>query len=186
MVGEPAADEFTPAASDFLARLTLDWESSTEPVEELGIRRVIVRNAIVLAASGGLFPLMSLPSRLFVGGRLGDGAQMVPWIHLADQIRAVRCLLDDASAHGAYNLVAPARTCNSEFMSTVCRVGRRPYWLHMPALLLRLALGDMADLVLQGRACTPKRLLETGFQFEFPRIEDAVQEIFSARHTEVI
>ena len=88
--GEGVADESTPPADDFLAQLTIPWEDATRPVEELGVRRVIVRNAVVLARKGGLFPLMTLAPRLFFGGTFGDGRQAMPWIHLMDQTNAMR------------------------------------------------------------------------------------------------
>ncbi|HEY5902277.1 MAG TPA: NAD-dependent epimerase/dehydratase family protein, partial [Anaerolineales bacterium] len=88
------ATESTPPAQDFLARLTVEWEASTRSVEELGVRRVITRSAVVLAGRGGLLPLMALPVRLFVGGPLAGGRQAVPWIHLDDEVGAVRFLVD--------------------------------------------------------------------------------------------
>ncbi len=131
--GDTVADETTPVADDFLARLTAAWEDATLPVEDLGVRRVVVRNAIVLDRREGLFPLMCLPARLFLGGRLGDGHNAVPWIHLSDHVRALTFLLEHQSAAGAFNLVAPGRSSSAEFMRAICDTLRRPYWLHAPA-----------------------------------------------------
>ena len=97
-----------PRPDDFLAQLTVKWEDATKPVEELGVRRVIARNAVVLARNDGLFPLMALAPRLFLGGRFGDGKQAMPWIHLVDQTNALRFLLDNENARGPYNLISPA------------------------------------------------------------------------------
>src|SRR5512141_646527 len=166
--GEGIADESTPAAEDFLAQLTVKWEAATQLVEELGVRRVIARNAVVLAGRGGLFPLMALPVRLFFGGKLGDGTQAMPWIHLADEVRAMRFLLENDEARGAYNLIAPTPTANVEFMRAIARASHRPFWFHVPKPLLRLALGEMSVLITEGRFSQPKRLLEQGFEFSFP------------------
>jgi hypothetical protein len=177
--GEGLASETEPAADDFLAQLTVRWEAASEGIEKLGVRRVIVRNAIVLDARRGLFPLMSLPARLWAGGRLGRGEQIVPWIHLTDHVRAIRLLLEDEGAAGAYNLVAPEPTSNAEFMEAACRALGRPYWLHVPAPVLKLSLGEMSMIVLEGRASEPRRLRELGFRFRFPRIAEAMADLLA-------
>ena len=176
--GEGIADESTPAADDFLAQLTVQWEAATQPVEELGIRRVIARTAPVLSARGGLFPLMALPARLFAGGKLGDGRQAMPWIHLQDEIGALRFLLENENARGAFNLIAPQPISNADFMKTVATALRRPYWFHAPAFLLRLVLGEMSVLLTDGRYSQPKRLLEHGYNFQFPKLENALMDLF--------
>lgn len=176
--GEGIADESTPAAEDFLAQLTVKWEDATRPIEDLGVRRVIVRSAVVLAGRGGLFPLMALPVRLFFGGKLGDGSQAMPWIHLADEVRAMKSLLENQEARGAYNLIAPTPTSNAEFMRAIAKALHRPFWFHVPKPLLKLALGEMSVLITEGRYSKPKRLLEQGFEFNFPRIEEALANIF--------
>lgn len=177
--GEGIADESTPAADDYLAQLTVPWEATTQPVEELGVRRVIARSAVVLARRGGLFPLMTLPAHLFFGGKLGSGDQAMPWIHLADQVRALKFLLENDEARGPYNLIAPTPTSNEEFMRTIAGTLRRPFWFHVPGFLLKLALGEMSVLVTEGRYSQPKRLLEQGFQFKFPKLPEALHDIFS-------
>jgi uncharacterized protein (TIGR01777 family) len=176
--GETVADESTPPAGDFLAQLTVPWEDSTSSVEELGVRRVVTRNAVVLARRGGLFPLMALPVRLFFGGRLGDGKQAMPWIHLADYVRAVRFLLENEEAHGPFNMIAPTPTSNADFMRAIAGELHRPYWFHPPAFLLRIPLGEMSVLLTEGRYSQPKRLLELGYPFRFPTIESALKDIF--------
>jgi uncharacterized protein (TIGR01777 family) len=155
----------------------VEWERATTPLQDLGIRHVIVRNAVVLHATQGLFPLMALPSRLFAGGRFGRGTQTVPWIHAADHTRALRYLLDNQDARGAYNLIAPESSTNSEFIRAVCKSLGRPYWLHVPGFFLRLVLGEMAQLILSGRPSRPKRLLDEGFEFAYPTLEAALGEI---------
>lgn len=175
--GEGIADESTPPAADFLAQLTVQWEDATKAVEEMGVRRVITRNAVVLARKGGLFPLMTLAPRLFFGGKFGSGKQAMPWIHILDQTRAMKFLLEQEAAQGPFNLIAPQPTSNAEFMRAVARALGRPYWFHVPSGLLRLALGEMSILLTEGRFSQPKRLIELGFQFRFGTLDDAMQDL---------
>ncbi|NUQ84158.1 MAG: TIGR01777 family protein [Anaerolineales bacterium] len=172
------ADESAPPANDFLAQLTVTWEDATKSVEELGVRRVVTRNAVVIAKRGGLFPLMALPVRLFFGGRFGDGKQATPWIHISDYVGAMRFLLENENARGPFNLIAPTPTSNADFMRALARELKRPYWFHLPAFLLRIPLGEMSVLLTEGSYSQPKRLLELGYKFQFPTIEEAAQEIF--------
>jgi hypothetical protein len=175
--GETTADESTPPADDFLAQLTVKWEDATKLVEELGVRRVIVRNAVVLARNDGLFPLMALAPRLFLGGKFGDGNQAMPWIHIADQTRAMRFLLENENARGPFNLISPEPTSNAEFMQAVAKALHRPYWFHVPEILLRLVLGEMSVLLTEGRYSQPKRLIESGFRFQFGKLQDALEDL---------
>ncbi len=175
--GEGIADENTPAGEDYLAQLTVQWEAASSAVEQLGVRRVVARTAVVLGAHGGLFPLMALPVRLGVGGPLGSGSQAVPWIHLEDQVAAMRFLLERQDAAGAFNLIAPQPTSNAEFMRAVAQAMRRPYWLPAPAFMLKAVLGEMSTLVLDGRYSKPGRLTEMGFEFRYPTMDTALQAL---------
>ena len=172
------ADESTPAADDFLAQLTVQWEDSTNSIEELGVRRIVIRTAVVLAARGGLFPLMALPVKLFFGGRFGDGKQATPWIHIEDQVNAIKFLLQNENASGPFNLIAPTPTSNADFMRIIADRLKRPYWFHLPSFLLRIPLGEMSVLLTEGSYSQPKRLLDLGYQFKFPTLQDAVKDIF--------
>lgn len=177
--GDTVADESAPPSDDFLARITVDAESASESLETLGVRRVIARSAVVLAKSEGLFPLMALPVRLYFGGRFGDGRQSFNWIHVADHIRAMRFLLENDSARGAFNLIAPPPTTLDDFMRTIARTLRRPYWFHLPTFLLRMTLGEMSILLTEGRFARPKRLLEAGFNFHFGGLEETMRDLLA-------
>lgn len=170
------AEEATLPGEDFLACLTVAWEDSTRPVEALGVRRAVIRLGVVLARGDGLLPLMALPVRLFLGGRLGSGRQAVPWVHVQDVVAAIRFLLDNEAARGPFNLVAPRPVTNAEFYRTLCRVLKRPFWFPTPAFLLRLALGEMSVLVVDGRPARPKRLQEAGFEFTLGELEEALRQ----------
>jgi uncharacterized protein (TIGR01777 family) len=172
------ADESTPPGDDFLAQLTVQWEHATKSVEELGVRRIVIRTAVVLGKDGGLLALMSLPIKLFIGGPLGDGKFAMPWIHLNDWVGAVRFLIEDRNANGAYNLIAPTPTSNAGFNRALASVLHRPYWFPTPAFLLRLILGEMSVLVLEGRFAQPKRLIESGYRFQFSDAHEALSDLF--------
>jgi uncharacterized protein len=177
--GEGVAEESWPAAGDYLAQLSVRWEAATQPVEELGVRRVIARSAVVLDTHAGLFPLMALPVKMWVGGPIGDGRQALPWIHVRDEIAAMRLLLEKPDASGAFNLIAPELTSNAEFMQAVAKALHRPYWFRTPAFLLQLALGEMSTLVVDGRFSRPQRLLELGFAFQYPTIRSASEDLLN-------
>jgi uncharacterized protein (TIGR01777 family) len=181
--GEGLIDESTPPANDFLAQITVPWEAVTEPLNGLGVRRVVTRNAVVLARNGGLFSLMALPARLFFGGRFGSGKQIMPWVHITDYISAVRFLLENENARGPFNLISPTPTSNADFMRAIAKALRRPYWFHFPAFLLKLALGEMSILLTEGRYSQPKRLIELGFQFQFGELEKAMEELLVRKTT---
>ncbi|MGB8213472.1 MAG: TIGR01777 family oxidoreductase [Anaerolineales bacterium] len=165
--------------NDFLARLCQAWEASTQAVEKLGVRRVILRSAIVLSTQAGILPVMLFPLKWFVGGRLGSGKQGLAWIHLVDEVAAMRFLLDAPSAHGPYNLTAPNPISSAEFLRAAARDLHRPFWLPVPAFALRLALGGMATLVLDGLYLFPTRLQEQGFVFRFGTAEAALHDLLN-------
>ena len=177
--GDGIANESTPPAEDFLAQLTVQWEDATKSIEALGVRRIITRNAVILAKRGGLFPLMALSARLFFGGRFGDGKQSMPWLHIEDYVSAIRFLLENENTRGAYNLIAPQLTSNAEFMRVIAKVLHRPYWFHTPKALLQLTLGEMNVLLTEGRYAEPKRLLELGYRFKFGQLEEALKDLLT-------
>ena len=176
--GSEPVTEVTPPGDSFGARLCVAWEASSRPVEELGIRRVVTRTGIVISRDAQIMGLMALPTRLFLGGRFGEGEQGIGWIHLEDEIRAFRFLLENPEARGAYNLCAPNPVSNAEFMRSLARTVGRPHWFHTPAFLMRLMLGEMSTLLLDGWFLRPKRLLEAGFAFNFDNLEAALNNIW--------
>jgi uncharacterized protein (TIGR01777 family) len=176
--GEGVADESTPPGDDYLAQLTVAWEDATKSVKDVGVRHVVCRTAVVLARDAILMWLMALPVRLFVGGPLGSGKQAMPWIHIDDQIGAIRYLMKNPDAEGPYNLIAPQLTSNAEFMRILAKVLRRPYWFPVPAFLMRIALGEMSALVTEGRFSKPERLFELGYNMRFKELEEALRDIF--------
>lgn len=176
--GDQIITEDEPPGTDFLAQVCEHWESASAEAEASGVRRALARTGIVLSSEGGALPRMALPFRLFAGGPAGSGRQWMPWIHLADEVRALRFLLETEEARGAFNLTAPNPVTNREFSRLLGKQLRRPSLLPAPAVALRLALGEMADLILTGQRAVPSRLLDLGFDFRFPDLESALQDIY--------
>ncbi len=176
------ADEFiteaSPAGKDgFLANVTVDWEASTAAVTAQGVRQIIIRTGVVFSAAGGPFKTLVLPFKFFAGGPLGSGRQWMSWIHLEDEVRAIRFLLEQETAVGPYNLCAPQPLTNRDMAKTIGQVMGRPSFIPAPAFALRLLLGEVAGVVLDGRRALPQRLQEMGFEFRYPDAQTAVQNL---------
>ncbi len=178
--GDEDITEESPMGGDFLAQTCKDWEAVTQPVENMGVRRVVIRTGIVLSSKGGVLPLMSLPFKLFAGGPIGSGKQQIPWIHIDDEVAAIRFLMENTGASGAYNLSAPDPQSNAAFSRAIARALGRPSWLPVPAFAFKLAFGEMSTLLLDGQRALPKRLLEAGFTFQHPEPEAALRDLFSS------
>lgn len=177
--GTARQEELTEDAArgnDFQARVCWEWETSTAKVEMLGVRRAITRSGVVLSPKGGVLPVIMLPFKFFAGGRLGSGRQWFPWIHIADEVGAIRFLIENSNARGAFNLTAPQQVTNAQFAKALGRVMRRPSFFPTPAFLLRLALGEKKTIVLDGQRPIPKRLTDMGFKFQFPDVEAALRD----------
>ncbi|MEU3981950.1 TIGR01777 family oxidoreductase [Streptomyces sp. NPDC026672] len=173
--GQRAVDEDAPPGEGFLPSLCVEWEAATAPVREAGVRTAFARTGLVVARGGGawakLFPLF----RAGLGGRLGDGRQYWSYVALHDEVAAIRHLLDTDGLSGPFNLTAPHPLTNREITAAMGRVLRRPTPFPVPAAVLRAALGELAGDVLGSQRVLPKRLLESGFTFAFPGVEDAIR-----------
>lgn len=176
--GDEDVTENSPAGNDFLAETCKLWESSTAEVENLGVRRVIIRTGLVLSSKGGVLPLQSLPFKLFVGGPIGSGKQQIPWIHIEDEIRAIRYLIDTPTARGVYNLSAPEPLPNLAFGRAMGRALGRPSFFPTPGFVFKIAFGELTTLLLDGQRAVPMRLQESGFQFHYPEAEGALRDLF--------
>ncbi len=169
-------DEKTPPGSDFLAGISKEWEDSTRTVETLGVRRVILRSGVVLSKKGGALRLMLLPFKLFVGGPLGKGDQWLSWVHIEDEVRAIRFLIENHAANGPFNISAQPIT-NAQFARTVGKLLQRPAFIRIPAFMLRLVLGEMSTLVLDGQRASSNKLSDLGISFKYGDIESALKDI---------
>jgi uncharacterized protein len=166
--GDRSVIESQPAGDDFLARIAAAAEASTAAVQSLGVRWVAMRTGVVLSRDGGALPTMLRPFRLGLGGRLGNGRQWFPWIHIEDVLAAVCFLLDNESAAGAFNVTSFDPVRNRHFTSILARTIGRPALFRVPAFVLRILLGEMSTMLLTGQRAVPRRLLEMGFRFRFP------------------
>ncbi|NIS82655.1 MAG: TIGR01777 family protein [Anaerolineales bacterium] len=172
------ATEETPAGEGFLSIVCSEcWESSTESLETLGVRRIVTRISPVLHPKDGALPPLVLQSKLFVGGPLGSGKQSFSWVHIDDLIRAIRFLVDSPHAGGAFNVTAPNPLTNGEFVRVLGKVLGRPSFVPVPGFVLRLLFGEMASTLLEGPRVYPERLQELGFTFKFPEAEAALKDL---------
>jgi uncharacterized protein len=170
-------DETEPPGDDFLARVCVEWEATTSAAEDMGARRIIIRSGPVLNTSEGALPPLVMPFHLFIGGRTGSGNQGISWIHLHDEVEAIRFLLRSTDISGPVNLCSPEPVSNSEFAAAIGRVMNRPAIFPVPAFVLRGALGEVADTILLGQYAIPKRLQDSGFSFSFPTIDQALEDL---------
>jgi uncharacterized protein (TIGR01777 family) len=176
--GSGSCDENTPQGNDWLANVCADWENSLSGVRDTGIRLVTIRSGVVLAREGGVLAQLELPVRLFVGGPIGSGKQWISWITLTDEVRAIRFLIERNDCKGTFNLTAPDPVSNRKMGKTLAKVLHRPFWFPLPAFALRLLLGEMSTLVLDGQEVLPVGLLKAGFKFEFSNLEPALRDLY--------
>ena len=177
--GETVIDEGAPPGDDFLGRLAVEWEAASASVEALGVRRPIVRTSIVFSRHGGALKPLALAFRAFAGGKLGDGRQWMPWIHEADEVGAIRFLLESPAATGPFNLAAPEAARNADVSRAIGAALRRPSWLPAPKLGVRLLLGELGETMLASQHVVPARLQALGFRFRFPTLEAALAELLA-------
>jgi hypothetical protein len=175
--GSDAVTETTPPGTDFLALLCVDWEQEARAVPTPTTRLVLLRTGVVLGATGGALGKMILPFKLGLGATLGGGHQYLPWIHVDDWVSMVAWLLVSNRAMGAFNATAPKPVTNRDFTRTLARVLRRPAVLQAPAFVLRVALGEMASMVLTGQRALPAAAEEMGFRFAYRELEPALRNL---------
>ncbi|MEJ2634781.1 MAG: TIGR01777 family oxidoreductase [Calditrichia bacterium] len=176
--GDEILDETSPAGNGFLAEVTENWERSVRLDKNGPTRKVIIRIGIVLGKNGGLLSRVVVPFKLFVGGHMGSGRQWFSWIHLEDLTRAILFLIEQQELSGTFNLTAPEPIKSNEFYQLVGKQLNRPSWFHLPASLLRLALGDMAkEMLLPSQRVLPRNLTQAGYQFIYSGANKALEQI---------
>jgi uncharacterized protein (TIGR01777 family) len=178
--GDSVITEASAPGNDFLAQVCVQWEQATAALETMGVRRAVIRTGLVLSAGGGVLPRLMLPFRFFVGGALGTGRQWYPWIHIDDLTHAIRFLITRADASGSFNLTAPNPVTNGDFSRALGHAMHRPSLFPVPSFALRLALGEMATLVLDGQRAVPRRLEDLGFVFRFREAEAALRDLLDS------
>jgi hypothetical protein len=170
--------ESAPKSDSFFGRLCREWEREARGAEQHGCRVACMRTGLVLGARDGALSRMITPFKLFVGGKIGSGQQWVSWIHLDDAVRGYLHALD-TELSGPVNLVAPEPVRNKELAKALGRVLSRPSLIPVPAFAVKLAVGELAEYLLGGRRAQPKCLLDSGFEFNYPALEPALEELLS-------
>jgi uncharacterized protein (TIGR01777 family) len=171
---ETITEEIAPG-DDFLGVLCREWEEEAKKAEELGMRVVRLRIGIVLGHGGGALGKIAEPFKYFVGGALGSGQQWMSWIHLEDLVGLILQTIDDPRTTGPVNATAPNPVRNKEFCQTLAKVMHRPCWASVPSFALRMALGDMAEMLLTGQRVIPAVAEKSGYRFRYPTLEPALQ-----------
>ncbi|MEQ8790203.1 MAG: TIGR01777 family oxidoreductase [Pirellulaceae bacterium] len=176
--GDKELGEDGPTGELFLSEVCRDWEAAAEPARQAGIRVVHPRIGVVLSKDGGALAKMLTPFKLGLGGRVGGGRQWMSWISLEDLVGVLRFLISEDSLSGPVNAVAPKPVTNLEFTKTLGRVLGRPTIFPMPALMARLALGEMADeLLLPSTRVKPAKLKSAGYAFRHPQLDGALRAV---------
>lgn len=173
-------DESSPPGRDFLAEVGVKWEAEALRAKGFGIRVILPRFGIVLGKDGGALPRMLPAFKNYAGSALGSGKQWFPWIHVDDLFRIFVFLSERDDVHGPVNCVSPSPVTNGEFTRTLAKVLKKP--LIMPAVprfVLRTILGEFADVLLKGQRVVPRRLLALGFEFQFPSLEQALEDLLA-------
>jgi uncharacterized protein (TIGR01777 family) len=177
-VPEGAATESSPQGRHFLASLCGQWEREALAAEPLGLRVVLARFGVILEKGGGALAKMALPFKLFAGGPLGSGRQGFPWIHRDDVVGGLLFALDHEKVSGAVNFAAPGALDNRGFSAALGRALGRPSWAPAPAFALKLALGEMSDMLLTGQRVEPRKLVDSGYKFKYETADAALGAIY--------
>jgi uncharacterized protein (TIGR01777 family) len=173
--GDEPLDENAGTQNEFMSDLCREWETEAIKAEAFGVRVVRLRLGLVFGP-GGAFPKLLLPFKLGVGGRMGDGRQVMSWVHRNDVIAVIARAIANPNMSGAYNMTAPHAPTQAEFAALAAKLLHRPNLFVTPACVLELLLGEMAALFTKGQRVVPKRLLDEGYQFEFATLEAAIRD----------
>jgi uncharacterized protein (TIGR01777 family) len=179
--GEQRLDEQSPPQPIFQSVLCQQWEEAAVAAEAIGARVVRLRFGLVFGRNGGALPSLALPVRLGLGAVLGNGKQWVSWIHIDDLTRLIEFALDKPSVRGALNAVAPSPATHLQVQHTLARTLRRPMWLRVPAFVVRAAMGEMSQRLVDGQRVVPRRALASGFVFRHPDLRAALDHLIGTR-----
>jgi len=175
--GDVVFSEQAPAGGDFGAQLCVDWEAAAMAAAAMGIRTCILRTGLVLDSAGGMLQKMRLPFSLGLGTRIGNGYQWMSWIHIHDYIAIMLFLLQHENAEGCFNMVAPEPVTNRKFTRLLAVALHRPVLFVAPAFLLKLALGEMSELIVGGQRVIPAKIKAAGYEFIYPSLLPALTDL---------
>ena len=174
--GDEVLTESSSPADDFLGNVCVEWEREARKAEELGVRVICLRNGIVLG-NGGALEKMILPFKLGIGGRIGDGNQWMPWIHLDDTVSLIEFAISSSTLRGAVNATGPNPATNVEFTRELAAALHRPAILPVPKFALHLLYGDMAQIIYASQRVIPEAALQAGYDFHYPKLDEALLDI---------
>ena len=180
--GEGRDEELTEdgaCGKDFLSTVCLEWENEALMAQDKGVRLCIMRFGVVLG-QGGALAIMAPMFKSFMGGPLGNGLQWFPWIHLLDLERGAHFLLENEGAAGVYNFTAPQLVRQREFSREMGRALKRPAFLPAPGFMVKTVMGELGASLLTGQKAPPKRLLDTGFEFRYPTLRSALNQVYNS------
>ncbi|MFO0863192.1 MAG: TIGR01777 family oxidoreductase [Gemmataceae bacterium] len=177
--GDEELDESTPPANDFMGQLCVEWEQAALAGQQKGLRVAVIRTGIVLDPAGGALKEMMPPFKMFVGGPIGSGKQVMSWIHAEDQVGIILHALDHAEVSGPVNSTAPNPVTNKAFSKALGKAIGRPSFMWTPGFAIRLVLGGVADVVVNGQRVMPKKAAATGYQFKYPEIDGALANLLA-------
>lgn len=173
------SENSTETADDFLGKTVRDWENKAKLVDIYSMRSVFMRFGVVLGKEGGALPLMALPYKLFVGGKVGSGVQWVSWVHVNDVVRAIVFALENDQLSGPVNVTSPSPVRMNDFGKTIGAVLHRPHWFPVPSFVMKTVLGQKSALVLEGQHVMPQMLMGEGFEFTFPTLKPALEDLLT-------
>ncbi|MEO7214784.1 TIGR01777 family oxidoreductase [Mucilaginibacter sp.] len=177
--GDVLLTEDSEPAHDFIGTCCIDWEKAVDEGKELGLRVLKFRTGVVLSTDGGALPQLAMPIKFGIGSALGTGKQWIPWIHHRDVVDMYMLGLNNEKLSGVYNMAAPIPVTNAELTKAVARQLKRPLWApKVPAFAIKLLFGQLATLVLGSTKTSAQKIIDAGFEFKYPDIASALQEIY--------
>lgn len=173
-------DESGQTDNSFSSELCLKWEAQAKDIEKMGIRSCYLRTGIVLGKNGGALSKMIPPFKKALGGPIGDGKQWMSWVHMDDIVGMIRYAIENESLQGPINGTAPEPVTNQVFTKTLAKVLKRPAFFRMPAFIVKLLFGEMGEeLLLGGQRVIPDKIMQAGYEFKYPQLENALKEVTS-------
>jgi uncharacterized protein len=170
-------EETVQPGDDFLATVVSKWEQAALRAEDLGIRTVLTRFGVILGKKAGALPKMLLPYKLFIGGPIGSGRHWISWVHIDDVVGMIEFCIQNEAIKGAVNVTAPTPVKMKDFGRAIGKVLQRPHWLPTPQLPLKLILGEMSILVLEGQNVKPEKATRHGYDVKYKTLEAALQNL---------
>src|SRR5919106_2956653 len=175
--GDEMLTEKSTPGTDYLAQVCVSWEREARKAQDYGVRVVLLRTGIVLGKNKGALAKMVKPFQFFVGGPLGSGQQWMPWIHIEDEVNLILFLAENENSRGPFNATAPNPVKMEEFCKALAKVLKRPSWASVPASVLTLVLGEMADMLLAGQRALPEAARKLGYNFKYSIITEALESL---------